>query len=384
MPELHPRARHAQTSIFTHMSLLAARHGAVNLGQGFPSNPPPAFLLDAARRAVGTVDQYTPPLGLPALREALGADLNVDPADVIVTSGATEGLLTLALSLLVPTRDGQPAELVVFEPVYDVYVPQAELAGARAVPVPLHLDPEAGWSLDLAAVRAAITPRTQALLVNTPHNPTGLVFSRAELTELVALAREHDLWLISDEVYDELYASERPTSLRELAPERTFTVGSAGKRLEVTGWRVGWILCPPGLGGGLSLAGGLANVRQVTSFCSPAPLQAAVAEALPLARSQGYYAALRADYAARRALLSSGLRSLGAQVHEPQGTYFLTAQHPTWTAESLVESGAVAVIPGEAFYVTSPPPAGLLRFAFCKSPDELEQALERLARLSNF
>ncbi|UTA50233.1 aminotransferase class I/II-fold pyridoxal phosphate-dependent enzyme [Deinococcus radiodurans] len=256
MPELHPRARHAQTSIFTHMSLLAARHGAVNLGQGFPSNPPPAFLLDAARRAVGTVDQYTPPLGLPALREALGADLNVDPADVIVTSGATEGLLTLALSLLVPTRDGQPAELVVFEPVYDVYVPQAELAGARAVPVPLHLDPEEGWSLDLAAVRAAITPRTQALLVNTPHNPTGLVFSWAELTELVALAREHDLWLISDEVYDELYASERPTSLRELAPERTFTVGSAGKRLEVTGWRVGWILCPPGLGGGLSLAGG--------------------------------------------------------------------------------------------------------------------------------
>ncbi|MHA0035006.1 aminotransferase class I/II-fold pyridoxal phosphate-dependent enzyme [Deinococcus sp. PESE-38] len=125
-------------------------------------------------------------------------------------------------------------------------------------------------------------------------------------------------------------------------------------------------------------------MRQVTSFCSPAPLQAAVAEALPLARSQGYYAALRADYAARRALLSSGLRSLGAQVHEPQGTYFLTAQHPTWTAESLVESGAVAVIPGEAFYVTSPPPAGLLRFAFCKSPDELEQALERLARLSNF
>ena len=378
MPELHPRARHRQTSIFTHMSLLAARYGAVNLGQGFPSNPPPAFLLDAARRAVGTVDQYTPPLGLPALRGALGADLNVDPADVIVTSGATEGLLTLMLSLLAPGEDGHPAELVVFEPVYDVYVPQARLAGARAVPVPLRLDPERGWSLDLAAVRPAITPQTRALLVNTPHNPTGLVFSRADLAELATLAREHDLWLISDEVYDELYAGERPTSLRELAPERTFTVGSAGKRLEVTGWRVGWILCPP------DLAGGLGNVRQVTSFCSPAPLQAAVAEALPLARSQGYYERLRADYAARRVLLSSGLRSLGAQVHEPQGTYFLTAQHPAWTAEALVEGGGVAVIPGDAFYVASEAPAGLLRFAFCKSRGELEQALERLARLSNF
>ncbi|MFC3833831.1 MULTISPECIES: pyridoxal phosphate-dependent aminotransferase [Deinococcus] len=367
MPQLLSRALASQESVFARMSRLAAQYGAVNLGQGFPADAPPDFLLDAARRAVGTVDQYSAPAGLPALRDAVGADLGVDGADVVITCGATEALNVLALSLY-----GPGDEVLMLEPVFDVYLPQARLAGADAVTVPMTLDPVGGWSLDLAALRAAVTPRTRALLLNSPFNPTGTVFSAAELGEVVALARAHDLWIVSDEVYDELYFGERPVSLRSLAPERTFTVGSAGKRLEATGWRVGWIACPPGL------SGMVAGIRQQGSFCSPAPLQAAVALSLPVARDSGFYAGLREEYAGRMALLAGGLRDLGATVYEPRGTYFLTALRPGWSAESLVERAGVAVIPGEAFYAQHAAPPGLLRVAFCKSRDDIGRALERL------
>lgn len=369
MPELLPRARSSSESVFAHMSRLALRYGAVNLGQGFPSDSPPPFLLDAARRAVGTADQYAPPIGLPALREAIGADLRVDGADVVVTSGATEALNVLALALY-----GPGDEVLMLEPVFDVYVPQARLAGAVPVTVPMRLTDAEGWTLDLDAVRSALTPRTRALLLNSPYNPTGTVFTRAELEALVALAREHDLWIVSDEVYDELYFGARPTSLRSLAPERTFTVGSAGKRLEATGWRVGWIVCPPGL------APNIAAIRQVGSFCAPTPFQTAVAEALPVARREGFYEGLRAEYAGRMGLLAEGLRSLGATVFIPSGTYFLTARRPRWTAEGLVEEAGVAVIPGDAFFLNHPAPAGLFRLAFCKSRGDLGRALERLGR----
>lgn len=371
MPQLLPRARASQESVFARISRLAAQYGAVNLGQGFPADAPPAFLLDAARRAVGTLDQYSPPAGLPALRDAIGADLGVDGADVIVTCGATEALNVLALSLY-----GPGDEVLMLEPVFDVYVPQTRLAGATPVTVPMTFSEAGGWGLNLDALRAAVTPRTRALLLNSPYNPTGTVFSRGELAEIVALARQHDLWIISDEVYDELYFGGRPTALRELAPERTFTVGSAGKRLEATGWRVGWIACPPGQAG-QGVAANIAGVRQQGSFCSPTPLQAAVAAALPLARAEGYYEGLRAEYRARQTLLADGLRELGATVFLPQGTYFLTAVHPEWRAETLVQRG-VAVIPGEAFYALHPAPEGLLRVAFCKSRDEIARALECL------
>lgn len=371
MPHLLPRARASQESVFARMSRLAAQFGAVNLGQGFPADAPPAFLLDAARRAVGTQDQYSPPAGLGALRDAVGADLGVDGGDVIVTCGATEALNVLALALY-----GPGDEVLTLEPVFDVYLPQARLAGATPVTVPMRLNLTGGWALDLAALRAAVTPRTRALLLNTPHNPTGTVFSREELAGIVALARERDLWIISDEVYDELYFGEKPGSLRDLAPERTFTVGSAGKRLEATGWRVGWIACPPGEAG-QGVAANIAGVRQQGSFCAPTPLQAAVAAALPVARAQGYYETLRAEYRDRQTLLADGLRALGASVLVPQGTYFLTAVHPEWRAEALVRRG-VAVIPGEAFYAQHPAPEGLLRVAFCKSREEIARALERL------
>ena len=372
MPQLQRRAQSSAESVFARMSRLAAQYGAVNLGQGFPSDTPPAFLLEAARRSIGTLDQYSPPAGLPSLREAIGADLGVDGADIVVTSGATEALNVLALSLYGPNEGSLPDQVLMLEPVFDVYVPQARLAGAEPVIVPMNLD-AAGWSLDMAALRSAVTERTRAILLNSPFNPTGTVFSRSELQEIVALARSNDLWLISDEVYDELYFGERPTSLRELAPERTFTVGSAGKRLEATGWRVGWIACPTGL------ASQIAGIRQQGSFCTPVPLQAAVAAALPIARSEGFYERLRAEYGERKNMLVGGLRELGAGVYEPSGTYFLTAQHPAWQAETLVQTHGVAVIPGQAFYAFHAPPAGLLRFAFCKSRAEIERALEQLA-----
>ncbi|GGR01647.1 pyridoxal phosphate-dependent aminotransferase [Deinococcus ruber] len=368
--QLHARRQLAAESIFSRMSRLAAVHGAVNLGQGFPAGSPPEFLLEAARSALGTADQYTAPLGSPALRQALADDLAVNADDVVITCGATEALHVLADALY-----GAGDEVLMFEPVFDVYRPQAALSGAAPVLVPMTLDMSSGsgqWTPDLDALEALVTPRTRALLLNSPHNPTGHVFTRAELERVAALARRHDLWLISDEVYDELYYGERPLSLRTLAPERTFTVGSAGKRLEATGWRVGWIVTPPGL------APEVAGLHQWATFCAPAPLQAAVAAALPVARQHGLYGQLRQAYGDRMRLLAAGLRDLGLAVQEPGGTYFLTALAPGLDPFALVEHGGVAVIPGSAFYAEGAAPAGLIRLAFCKPESEIERALQRL------
>ncbi|WP_293912342.1 aminotransferase class I/II-fold pyridoxal phosphate-dependent enzyme [Deinococcus sp.] len=376
MPTLHPRTALSAESVFARISRLAAQHGAVNLGQGFPSGAPPAFLLEAARQAVGTQDQYTAPIGLSSLREAVGHSLGADPTDVLITCGATEAMLVLAQSLYGPRAGDERDEVIAFEPVFDIYAPQAELAGARFVGAALRLD-QGGWSLDLEALRSAITPRTRAIIVNTPHNPTGLILTAFELGWVAELARQHDLWLIADEVYDELYYERHgthspPAPLRSLAPERTFTVGSAGKRLDATGWRVGWILTPPGL------APSVAGLHQWTTFCAPAPLQAAVAQALVAAAGNGFYDELRRSYGARMRRLASGLSELGFGVFRPAGTYFLTARLPGMDGERLLTEGGVATIPLSAFYRTCPAPAGVLRFAFCKSEAEIEEALRRL------
>ena len=371
-----PRALHARTSlaaesIFSVMSRLASQFGAVNLGQGFPAGAPPEFLLEALRTQAGTADQYTAPAGLVALREALAQDLNVTPEQVTVTCGATEALHALADALY-----GAGDEVLMFEPVFDIYRPQAQLSGAVPVLVPMTLGEgtlgQDGWTPDLDRLEALVTERTRALLINNPHNPSGHVFTRSELDRLVALARAHDLWIIADEVYDELYFGEAPVPLRSLAPERTFTVGSAGKRLEATGWRVGWIVSPPGL------AASLAGLHQWATFCAPAPLQAAVATALPIARQTGFYETLRASYGARMRLLAGGLQEFGLEVQLPGGSYFLTALAPGLDPRHLVEHGGVAVIPGRAFYAEGAAPEGLIRLAFCKPQKDLMLALERL------
>lgn len=366
MPSLHPRTRVSQESVFSHMSRLAAMHGAVNLGQGFPSNPPPEFLIQAAQRSVGHVDQYTPPAGLPALREALALEYGVSPEAVVVTAGATEALHVLAQALY-----GPGDQVLMLEPYFDVYVPQAILAGAEPVLVPMALQPT-GWGIDLEKVAAAVNNSTRALLLNSPHNPTGYIMQPHELQTLAHLARQHDLWIISDEVYSELYYQQPPVSIWDYAPERTFRVGSAGKRLEATGWRVGWIVCPHGL------APKIAGIRQWASFCSASPLQAALATALPQARSQGYYEGLRLSYQQRRNLLLAGLERMGLQTFAPEGSYFLTAVLPQGDVELLTREAKVTLIPGSAFYVSSPPPQGLVRFAFCKPQADIELALDRL------
>ncbi len=363
---LHSRSALAAESIFSVMSRLATRHGAVNLGQGFPAGSPPTLLLDALKAQAGTADQYTAPAGLPALREALALDLNVTAEQITVTCGATEALHTLADALY-----GVGEEVLMFGPVFDIYRPQALLSGAVPVLCPMALTPE-GWTPDLDALERLVTPRTRALLVNNPHNPSGHVFTRAELERIVGLARQHDLWIIADEVYDELYFGEAPVPLRELAPERTFTVGSAGKRLEATGWRVGWIVAP------LDMAVQVTGLHQWATFCAPAPLQSAVATALPLARESGFYEDLRRSYGARMRLLASGLRSLGLEVQTPGGSYFLTALAPGLDTLHMVEHGGVAVIPGSAFYTAGTAPEGLIRLAFCKPARDLLRALERL------
>jgi N-succinyldiaminopimelate aminotransferase len=362
---VHPRTRVAQESIFARMSRLAQEKGAVNLGQGFPSEPPPAFLLEAAGRALGRYDQYAPPAGHPLLREALAEEYGVGPEEVVVTSGATE-----AIHALLQTLVGPGDEVIVLEPFFDVYLPDAALAGAEARLVRLDLD-EGGFRLDPKRLQEAVTPRTRLLLLNTPMNPAGLVLPEKTLEAIARLAQKHDLLIVSDEVYEELAFVPFPR-MRAFAPERTFTVGSAGKRLEATGWRVGWIVGPK------EVMPTLAGMRQWTSFCAPTPLQVAVAEGLKVARREGFYEALRDKYRARRDLLYGGLSALGFKAFLPEGTYFLMARLPH-SAQDLLEAG-VAAIPGEAFY-REDPPEGLLRFAFCKKEEELHLALERLSRL---
>lgn len=362
---VHPRTRVAKESIFARMSRLAQEKGAVNLGQGFPSEPPPAFLLEAAQRALGRYDQYAPPAGHPLLREALAEEYGVSPEAVVVTSGATE-----ALHILLQALVGPGDEVIVLEPFFDAYLPDVALAGAEARLVRLELW-EGGFRLDLDRLQAALTPKTRLLLLNTPMNPAGFVFQEEALRAISALAQKHDLYIVSDEVYEELSFVPFPR-VRAFAPERTFTVGSAGKRLEATGWRVGWIVAPE------DLTPILAGMRQWTSFCAPTPLQVAVAEGLKVARREGLYEALREKYRKRRDLLYQGLKGLGFEAFLPEGTYFLLARLP-YTAQDLLEAG-VAAIPGEAFYLEAPP-EGLLRFTFCKKEDEILLALKRLSRL---
>lgn len=380
-------------SPFTEMTALAQRYGAVNLGQGFPDFGPPPFLLAALGRALESgAHQYAPPPGLPALRVAV-ADLlaptlgfKPDPeAEVTVTAGATEAMLAALLALVRPDD-----EVVVLEPAYDSYAPQVRFCGGVPVPVMLGLN-QSGWALDEAALRAAVTPRTRALIMNTPHNPTGKVFTRAELEVIATLAQAHDLTVLSDEVYDQLWFERPHLSIASLPGMRgrTVTLGSSGKSLNVTGWRVGWAVAAPELSAGLRAA------HQFNSFCAPTPLQAALAEALPETAANGHFETYRAEYRARRDRLASALTGAGFGVLPGEGSFFLLAD---WTAHAgrsgasddagfcrwLAREVGVAAIPMRVF--VSPHHADsvrhLIRFAFCKTGPVLDEAAARLGQLS--
>ena len=370
------------TTIFAEMSAMAVATKSVNLGQGFPDTDGPAVVAEAAAAAImaGRGNQYPPGPGVPELRRAIaahqqrfyGLDVNPD-TEVLVTAGATEAI---AAALLALTEPGD--EVIAFEPYYDSYAACIALAGAVRVPVTLR---PPGFRPDLEALRAAITPRTRLILLNTPHNPTGAVFSRAELTAIADLAVEHDLLVITDEVYEHMVFDGEHVPIVTLPgmAGRTVTISSAGKTFAFTGWKIGWVT------GSAELVTAVRTVKQFLTFVSGGPFQYAVAEGLALPDS--YYAQLNGDLRARRDLLCDGLAEAGFAVYRPAGTYFVTTDISSLGetdgiafCRSLPERAGVVAIPAAVFYDDAKAGESLVRFAFCKKPEVLEEALTRLRR----
>ncbi|MGY2077793.1 pyridoxal phosphate-dependent aminotransferase [Blastococcus sp. SYSU DS0828] len=389
---LASRLRGFGTTIFAEMSALAVATGSINLGQGFPDYPGPAEVLDAARAAIGTgADQYPPGPGIPELRSAVAEHRQrfsggtYDPdTEVLVTAGATEALAAAMLALLEPGD-----EVVLFEPIYDSYSASVAMAGGVVRPVPLHppADGSGPWVFDEAELRAAITPRTRLLLVNSPHNPTGTVLTRDELAVLAELATTHDLTVVTDEVYEHLvFDGAEHVSLATLPGmrERTLVVSSGGKTFNVTGWKVGWV-CGPA-----PLVAAVRTAKQFLTYVNGGPFQPAVAAGLRL--PEAYFTGIARDLQYRRDVLVAGLREAGLPVISPQATYFATVDvrgvQPDGDGlafcRALPERAGVVAVPTVVFYTPEHAALGrhLVRFAFCKRDDVLGEAVERLRRLA--
>jgi aspartate/methionine/tyrosine aminotransferase len=373
------------TSIFTEMTRLANQHRAINLGQGFPDFPAPDFIKEAAARAIAADhNQYAPAPGTSRLRGAIAQHfearhaLRFDPeTEVTVAGGATEVLFDVMMALVDPGD-----EVIVFEPMYDAYVPDLQMAGATARVVTLR---KPHWRFDPDELRAAFNERTRLVVINTPHNPTGKVFGVDELDLIAALCREHDVIAVADEVYSELvYEGARhvPIATRPGMRDRTITVDSIGKTFSVTGWKIGWALAAP------PLTAALRGVHQFVTFANATPFQEAAADALGWARKTGYYDRLRADYAARRALLTGILHEAGLPTLPIEGAYFLLADlgalpFPDDTAfcRHLISQVGVAAIPPSAFYADPGTAPRLARFCFAKRDETMRAAAERLRTL---
>ncbi|MBV9655607.1 MAG: aminotransferase [Acetobacteraceae bacterium] len=370
------------TTIFTVMSGLAVQHGAINLGQGFPDTDGPGEVVRAAAEALlDGRNQYPPLTGVPELREAVASanerfyGLAVDPLrEIVVTSGATEAITACLMALLDPGD-----EVVLIEPLYDTYLPVVQLLGA--VPKLVRLTPP-GWELPRAALAAAFGPKTKAILLNSPMNPTGKVFTAAELAFIADLLQRHDAYAVCDEVYEHIvFDGWRHIPLMTLPGmrERCLRIGSAGKTFSLTGWKVGYVTAPAGL------AGVVAKAHQNLTFTTPPNLQRAVA--LGLGQPDGYFAELASALADRRDRLARGLARLGMGVLPARGSYFITADFaPLGFAgddvafcRHITEAAGVTAIPVSAFYV-SDAPSHYARFAFCKRPDVLDEAVSRLTR----
>jgi len=362
------------TTIFTEMSALALRTGAINLGQGFPDTDGPAAVIEAAVAALRSGEnQYAPLPGVPALREAVldhqRGWYGLDPEDVLITFGATEAIASALLGLCDPGD-----EVVVLEPYYDSYAACIAFAGATRRLVTLR--PPA-FSVDQEALRAAIRPRARVLLLNSPHNPTGRVLSRAELEMIAAACVEHDLICVTDEVYEHLvYDGEHiPIATLPGMGERTLTISSVGKSFSFTGWKIGWASGPA------DLVAATRMVKQYLTFAGGTPLQHAAAAALRLPRAE--VEALRDDLRAKRDQLCLGLEAAGFKPLTPAGTYFVNADVGVDAVEfcrGLPERCGIVAIPTSVFYDNREAAATLVRFAFCKRPEVIAEAAERLAR----
>ena len=370
-------------SIFAEMSTLAVETGAINLGQGFPDTDGPAEVTAAAIQAIRDgFNQYPPDRGIPELRRAVADHQarfygqQVDPGDVMVSTGASEAIGAAIMALVEPGE-----EVVVFEPYFDLYAAVIELAGGVRRAVTLRTP---DYSFDPDELEAVINPSTRLILINTPHNPTGKVFSEAELAEIARLAITHDLLVVTDEVYEHMtYDATRHIPLATLPgmAERTVTISSGGKSFGLTGWKVGWAHGPT------ELVNAVHTVKQHLSFTSGAPFQRAMVTALNL--GDGYFTGLADDLCAKRDLVADGLRSVGLDVLPAQGTYYVTADVAPLGYDDGMEfcrdlpgrCGVVA-IPNRVFYDDESAGRSIVRFAYCKQFEVLHEAVDRLSRLT--
>ena len=372
------RLEHFGESVFATWSRLAVEHDAINLGQGFPDFEAPAFVKEAAIQAIqDNENQYARSDGHPKLVEAIADtfELQIDPfEEVTVTCGSTETIAATILGLINPGD-----EVIVIEPFYDSYLACLSMAGAIPKIVTLHA-PEFTFNED--ELQSAFNKNTKMIVINTPHNPTGRVFSRKELAFIAELAIQYDAIVLSDEVYDKLVLTGEHVPIATLPKmqERTITLRSLGKVFSVTGWKIGWSVAPP------ELSNAIRNAHQFLTFCAATPLQ--VAAATCLRAPEDYFGTYTNEYRERRDLLVSGLQNVGFKVTSPQGTYFILADHTPFGFEDdlafcmhLVKTCGVVGIPPSAFYSKSNEGMGLVRFAFCKGIETLNTAVERLKGL---
>ena len=374
------RLRGIPATIFSEMSALAVRTNSLNMGQGFPDKDGPASVVEAAVTALREGrNQYPPGRGIPELREAVTVHqakhygIELDPlSEVLVTTGATEAIAAGLLALLNPGD-----EIVVLEPFYDSYVACIQMAGAVRRPVTLKAP---DFRLDLDALRAAVTGRTTAMLINSPHNPTGTVLTRDELEAIAAVAVEHDLVVITDEVYEHLVfdgGEHIPLCTLPGMWDRTVSISSAGKTFSFTGWKVGWATGPA------DLVLAVESAKQWLTFSSGAPLQPAIAYALT--EETGYYTELSRELQSKRDLLCSGLGELDMDVYVPEGAYFVTTDVSRYGYKdglefclALPERAGVVAIPSQMFYDDYEEGRHKVRWAFCKETSILEDGISRL------
>jgi aminotransferase len=368
-------------SVIREMTRLAMRQGATNLAQGFPDFPAPAVLKQAAAQAIADdINQYAITWGAKPFRDAIAAKylrtyaMEFDPErEITVCCGATEGMVASLLAVLDPGD-----EVVLFEPFYENYGPDTQLCGAQPRYVTLH---EPDWSFDPDELRRAFTPRTKAIVLNSPNNPTGKVFTRAELESIAALCREFDALAISDEIYEHiLYDGAVPICSLPGMRERSILVNSMSKTYSVTGWRVGWVLAPP------DLSDSIRKVHDFLTVGAAAPLQQAGAVAMGL--DGHYYQTLSSEYAGRRDHLLTSLESSGFRSFRPAGAYYVMADiTPLGTVSDvafvryLIDTIGVAAVPGSSFYAHPDRGSRQVRFCFCKKYETLELARHQLAKI---